>query len=103
MRLLKDPVLSGWRSRIVNIHPSLLPAFPGKLAWEQALAAGATQTGCTVHYVDESLDGGPIIAQSTVPVLADDTAESLRLRINAAEQELYPRVLADLVTKLRAV
>lgn len=103
MRLLKDPVLSGWRSRIVNIHPSLLPAFPGKLAWEQALAAGATQTGCTVHYVDESLDGGPIIAQATVPVLPDDTAESLRLRINAAEQELYPRVLADLVAELRAV
>jgi phosphoribosylglycinamide formyltransferase-1 len=96
MRVLKAPMLEAFSRRIVNIHPSLLPKFPGLEAWKQALAAGETVTGCTVHYVDEQIDHGDIIAQREVPILPDDTAESLHARIQAAEHELYPAVIAQL-------
>ena len=94
MRVLKDAFLREFAGRIVNIHPSLLPSFPGLAAWEQALVHGVRVTGCTVHFVDAGVDSGPIIGQQTVPVLDDDTAETLHQRIHAAEHELYPKCVA---------
>jgi phosphoribosylglycinamide formyltransferase 1 len=94
MRVLKSPMLEAFPRRILNIHPSLLPKFPGLDAWKQALAAGEKMTGCTVHYVDEKIDHGDIIAQREVPILADDTPESLHARIQIAEHALYPAVIA---------
>jgi phosphoribosylglycinamide formyltransferase-1 len=95
MRVLKTPMLQGFPHRIVNIHPSLLPKYPGLEAWKQALAAGDTVTGCTVHYVDEGIDSGDIIAQREVPILPNDTPDTLHARIQAAEHELYPEALAQ--------
>lgn len=95
MRVLKEPMLNAFPQRIVNIHPSLLPKFPGIEAWKQALEAGEKVTGCSVHYVDAGIDSGEIIAQRTVPVLPGDTAESLHARIQAAERVLYPEVIAQ--------
>jgi phosphoribosylglycinamide formyltransferase 1 len=95
MRVLKSPMLEAFPRRIINIHPSLLPKFPGLEAWKQALAAGERVTGCTVHYVDEQIDHGDIIAQREVPILPDDTAETLHARIQKAEHELYPAVVAQ--------
>lgn len=94
MRVLKGDFLRAFEGRIVNIHPSLLPSFPGLEAWKQALDHGVKVTGCTVHFVDAGVDSGAIIAQQTVPVLDDDTPESLHRRIQAAEYELYPRCVA---------
>jgi phosphoribosylglycinamide formyltransferase-1 len=94
MRLVKSPMLEAFPRRIINIHPSLLPAFPGLEAWKQALAAGVEKTGCTVHFVDGGMDTGEIIAQSEVPVLPGDTAETLHARIQEAEHRLYPEVIA---------
>jgi phosphoribosylglycinamide formyltransferase-1 len=94
MRVLKGDFLRAFEGRIVNIHPSLLPSFPGLEAWKQALDAGVKFTGCTVHFVDAGVDSGPIIGQQTVPVLDNDTAETLHQRIHAAEHELYPRCVA---------
>jgi len=91
MRVLKGDFLRAFEGRIVNVHPSLLPSFPGLEAWKQALEAGVKATGCTVHFVDAGVDSGPIIGQQTVPVLDDDTAETLHQRIHAAEHELYPK------------
>ncbi len=102
MRVLKSPMLQAFPRRILNIHPSLLPKFPGLEAWKQALAAGEKVTGCTVHYVDEKIDHGDIIAQREVPILADDTAESLHARIQIAEHELYPAVIAKFCEADRA-
>jgi phosphoribosylglycinamide formyltransferase-1 len=96
LRVVKQPLLAAFPGRIVNIHPSLLPQFPGLAAWKQALAAGVSTTGCTVHLVDAGLDTGPILEQASVPVLPDDTPESLHARIQEAEHMLYPRVLARL-------
>jgi phosphoribosylglycinamide formyltransferase 1 len=96
MRVLKSTILEAFRHRIINIHPSLLPKFPGLEAWKQALAAGESVTGCTVHYVDEKIDHGDIIAQREVPILPNDSAESLHARIQVAEHELYPAVIAQL-------
>jgi phosphoribosylglycinamide formyltransferase-1 len=93
MRVLKEPMLRAFPRKILNIHPSLLPKFPGLEAWKQALAAGEAVTGCTVHYVDEKIDHGDIIAQKEVPILPSDTAESLHVRIQIAERELYPAVI----------
>jgi phosphoribosylglycinamide formyltransferase-1 len=93
MRMIKAPLLDAFPHRIVNIHPSLLPHFPGLEAWKQALAAGVRETGCTVHYVDAGMDSGPIIEQRRVPVLAGDTPETLHARIQVAEHELYPAVI----------
>jgi phosphoribosylglycinamide formyltransferase-1 len=93
MRVLKAPILTAFPHRIVNIHPSLLPKYPGLEAWKQALAAGEVVTGCTVHYVDAGVDSGEIIAQSEVPMLPNDTPETLHARIQVAERELYPEVI----------
>ena len=94
MRVLKGEFLRVFEGRIVNIHPSLLPSFPGLEAWKQALEHGVKMTGCTVHFVDAGIDCGPIIAQQAVPVLDEDTSESLHRRLQAAEHELYPQCLA---------
>ena len=94
MRVLKGDFLRAFEGRIVNIHPSLLPSFPGLEAWKQALDHGVKVTGCTVHFVDAGVDCGPIIGQQTVPVLDTDTPESLHQRIHAAEHELYPKCVA---------
>ncbi|MEY2546923.1 MAG: phosphoribosylglycinamide formyltransferase 1 [Verrucomicrobiota bacterium] len=99
MRVLKSPMLQAFPRRIINIHPSLLPQFPGLEAWKQALAAGASETGCTVHYVDEEIDHGDVLAQTKVSILPNDTAETLHARIQAAEHELYPRVIGELQAK----
>ena len=102
MRLLKEPMISAYPRRIINIHPSLLPKFPGLAAWKQALAAGERETGCTVHYVDLGMDTGPIIARKRVPVLPDDTSETLQARIQAAEHALYPQVIAEFARRAQA-
>ena len=96
MRVLKGEFLRAFEGRIINIHPSLLPSFPGLEAWKQALDHGVKITGCTVHYVDAGVDSGPIIAQASVPVLDDDTPETLHARIRQAEHELYPKCVAAL-------
>jgi len=103
MRVLKAPMLEAFRRRILNIHPSLLPRFPGLDAWKQALAAGEKVTGCTVHYVDEKIDHGDIIAQREVAILPNDTAESLHARIQITEHELYPAVISEMCQKLSDV
>lgn len=99
MRLLSANLVSGWRERILNIHPSLLPAFPGLHPQRQALAAGVRVSGCTVHFVDEGLDSGPIVEQRTVPVLDDDDEDALAARILKEEHVAYPSALARLVTE----
>jgi phosphoribosylglycinamide formyltransferase 1 len=96
MRVVKVPLLEAYPDRIVNIHPSLLPAFKGLAAWKQALAAGVQEAGCTVHLVNAEIDGGKILGQARVPVLAGDTAETLHGRIQEAEWELYPKTLNEL-------
>jgi len=98
MRLLDTDFVAAWRDRMVNIHPSLLPAFPGLDAQRQALAAGVRFAGCTVHFVRPEVDTGPIIAQAVVPVHPDDDDERLSARILAAEHRLYPlavRLIAE--------
>jgi phosphoribosylglycinamide formyltransferase-1 len=99
MRILKGEFLKAFQDRVVNIHPALLPSFPGLAAWKQALDYGVKVTGCTVHFVDQGIDTGPILAQQTVAILDTDTADSLHSRIQEVERELYPRVLAGLATK----
>jgi phosphoribosylglycinamide formyltransferase-1 len=98
MRILKGEFLRAFAGRVVNIHPSLLPCFPGLEAWKQALDYGVKITGCTVHFVDQGVDTGPIVAQSAVPVLDGDTAEILHERIQVAERKLYPDVVTALAT-----
>lgn len=93
MRILKGNFLRAFADRVVNIHPSLLPSFPGLEAWKQALEYGVKVTGCTVHLVDQGIDSGAIVAQETVPVEEGDTAETLHRRIQEAEWRLYPRAL----------
>ena len=95
MRVLKEPMLAAFSRRIINIHPSLLPKFPGIESWKQALEAGEKITGCSVHFVDAGIDSGEIIAQQKVPVLPGDTPESLHARIQIAEHALYPEVIAQ--------
>lgn len=97
MRILGPAASQSLPNRIVNIHPSLLPAFPGRDAVGQALAAGVKITGVTVHFVDEFVDHGPIIAQQAVPVFVDDNVESLHARIQKEEHQLYPRVVKALL------
>jgi phosphoribosylglycinamide formyltransferase-1 len=99
MRVLHAPMLNGFPRRIINIHPALLPKFPGLEAWKQALAAGETVTGCTVHFVDEKIDHGQIIAQREVPILPHDTPQSLHARIQVAEHQLYPAAIAEFCEK----
>ena len=94
MRLLSGTFVSQFAGRILNIHPSLLPAFPGLDAQYQALAHGAKITGCTVHFVDENLDSGPILLQAAVPVLDNDSVESLSARILVEEHKIYSEAIA---------
>jgi phosphoribosylglycinamide formyltransferase 1 len=96
MYLLTPAFLARFPQRIVNIHPALLPAFPGMTPVMDALASGAAETGVTVHWVDEGVDSGPIIAQEHVAIASDETAASLRERLQAVEHQLYPRVLREL-------
>src|SRR5207249_842737 len=101
MRVLHEPMLKAFPRRIVNIHPSLLPKFPGLEAWKQALAAGENVTGCTVHYVDEKIDHGQILAQREVPILPNETPESLHARNQIVEHDLYPANIAELCENYR--
>jgi phosphoribosylglycinamide formyltransferase-1 len=96
MRILKGDFLRAFEKKVVNIHPSLLPAFPGLEAWKQARDYGVKATGCTVHIVDHGIDTGSILAQGVVPVLDGDTDETLHQRIQQEEHKLYPRTLARL-------
>lgn len=100
MRVLSPFFVDAFAERILNIHPSLLPLFPGLDAQRQALDHGAKVSGCTVHFVDNTLDGGPIIAQRTVPVLDDDTVETLSTRILEQEHILYPEAVRSIVDRL---
>lgn len=93
MRIVKPGLLQAFAGRIINIHPSLLPNFPGLHAGRQALEAGVAETGCTVHFVDEGIDTGPIIVQKKVPILGNDTEESLMTRIHEQEHIAYPEAL----------
>ena len=94
MRVLTPFFVSAWAGRMVNIHPSLLPAFPGLNTHARAIAAGCKLHGASVHWVTEGLDAGPLIGQAAVPVLPDDTAQTLQARVFAAEEILYPACLA---------
>jgi len=100
LRLVKRPLLDAFPNRIINIHPSLLPAFPGLESWKQALAAGVSETGCTVHFVDDGMDTGPAILQQRVPILPDDSAACLHARIQEVEHRLYPAAIALLAATL---
>jgi phosphoribosylglycinamide formyltransferase-1 len=100
MRVLSSDFINAYRGRILNIHPSLLPSFTGLNAQQQALDNGAKISGCTVHFVDETLDGGPIIAQREVPVRESDTAESLAARILIEEHRLYPEAVNMVLSQL---
>lgn len=99
MRMIKAPLLDAFPGHIINIHPSLLPAFPGLEAWKQAVDAKAEHSGCTVHYVDAGMDTGKIIAQAEVPVYPEDTATTLHARIQVQEHQLYPAVLRQLAAQ----
>ena len=101
MRVLSPFFVDAFKDRILNIHPSLLPSFPGLDAQQQALDHGAKISGCTVHYVDNTLDGGPIIAQRAVPVRQDDTVETLSARILEQEHILYPEAVALVVDRVK--
>jgi phosphoribosylglycinamide formyltransferase-1 len=100
LRLVKRPLLDAFPKRILNIHPSLLPAFPGLESWKQALDAGAAEAGCTVHFVDDGVDTGPVILQESLPVLSDDTAESLHARIQMIEHRLYPAAIRKIALEI---
>lgn len=97
MRIVGQTLLQAYEGKIVNIHPSLLPNFPGKDAIGQAFQAGVKETGVTVHYIDEGIDTGPIIAQEKVPILEDDTEETLKTRIQKVEHQLFPSVIKQLL------
>lgn len=99
MRLLSDEFVADWRGRIVNIHPSLLPEYKGLDTHQRAIDAGEAEAGCSVHIVTEELDAGGVLGQARVPILPDDTAESLAERVLAEEHRLYPRVLADFAAR----
>ncbi|MCM8821517.1 MAG: phosphoribosylglycinamide formyltransferase [Candidatus Omnitrophica bacterium] len=90
MRILKKTFFNSFRGKIINIHPSLLPSFPGLEAWKQAIDYGAKFSGCTVHFVDQGIDTGPVILQAVVPVMDDDTPETLHQRIQEKEHIIYP-------------
>ncbi|MEW8969480.1 phosphoribosylglycinamide formyltransferase [Mesobacillus jeotgali] len=97
MRLIGPTLLGAYEGKILNIHPSLLPAFPGKDAIGQALAAGVTKTGVTIHFVDEGMDTGPIIASTAVKIAPGETKETLQKKIQRIEHSLYPEVLEQLL------
>ncbi|WP_443025515.1 phosphoribosylglycinamide formyltransferase [Sphingomonas sp. Leaf23] len=99
MRLLSADFVAKWRDRIVNIHPSLLPAYKGLDTHARAIAAGDAEAGCSVHVVTEELDAGSVLAQARVPILPDDTADILAARVLVEEHRLYPQTLAEFVTR----
>jgi phosphoribosylglycinamide formyltransferase-1 len=99
MQLLTPPFLERFPERVINVHPALLPSFPGAHAIEDALAAGARETGATVHYVDEGVDTGPVIVQERVAIEHGDTVESLRARIQAVEHRILPKVVRELCVR----
>ena len=98
MRILTPSFVGKWKGRIINVHPSLLPDFPGAHAHRDVLSSGVTMTGCTVHLVDEGVDSGPILAQREVPVMPDDDESSLQERVKLVEHVLYPEVIDSLCT-----
>jgi phosphoribosylglycinamide formyltransferase 1 len=100
MRIMTSVLLEPWAGKMINIHPSLLPLYKGTHTHERAIADGATVHGCSVHFVTAELDGGPVIAQAEVPVLAGDTADSLSARVLAEEHKLYPKALAMVASRL---
>jgi len=102
MRFLTPALIGEWQGRMLNIHPSLLPLYPGLRTHERAIAEGATVHGCTVHLVTAELDGGPIILQAEVPVLAGDTPETLAARVLKEEHRIYPEALAMVARQLQA-
>lgn len=102
MRLLTPWLVGRWAGRMVNIHPSLLPLYPGLNTHARAIEAGDAEAGCTVHLVTEGVDEGPILGQARVPVLPGDTPETLAERVRAAEHRLYPQALADFVRQLKS-
>lgn len=99
LRMIGKTLLRHFPKRIINIHPSLLPSFPGLHGIEDAFSYGVKVTGVTIHYVDEGMDTGPIIAQKAVVIDRDETLESLTVKIHQAEHELYPKVLAEIIQK----
>jgi phosphoribosylglycinamide formyltransferase-1 len=103
MRILKGEFLRAFPQRVLNIHPALLPAFPGLESWKQALDYGVKVTGCTVHFVDQGIDTGPILVQRAVPVLDDDTPATLHARIQEAERAAYPEAIAAVLSGRIAV
>jgi formyltetrahydrofolate-dependent phosphoribosylglycinamide formyltransferase len=100
MRVLTPFLVRSWSGRMINIHPSLLPKYPGLHTHERAIAAGDAEAGCTVHLVTEGVDEGPILGQARVPILPGDTADALAARVLAEEHRLYPKCLADLARTL---
>jgi phosphoribosylglycinamide formyltransferase 1 len=100
MRLVKRPLLDAFPARILNVHPSLLPAFPGLEAWKQAVEAGALKSGVTVHLVDAGMDTGPILAQEELAIFHDDSPESLHARLQLLEHRLYPETIRSYIAKL---
>lgn len=99
MRIMKEKLLAAFPEKIINIHPSLLPMFPGLEAWKQALDAKVRETGCTVHYVDHGIDTGKILGQQRVPVFPNDTDETLHARIHEVEHQLYPKIIQEIAQK----
>lgn len=99
MQIVRTPLLGAFPNRILNIHPSLLPRYPGKEAWKQALEDGASETGCTVHYVDTGIDTGEVILQETVPVFRGDTPETIHARIQEAEYRVYVEAVQQVITE----
>ena len=102
MRLLSPEFVARYSGRILNIHPSLLPKFPGLEPQRRALEAGESVSGCTVHFVDETTDGGPIVLQRRVPILPQDTEETLSARILSVEHEAYPEAISRVLDRLEA-
>lgn len=98
MRLIGEVLLQAYPAKIINVHPSLLPSFPGKDAIGQSLEAGVDKTGITIHYVDEGMDTGPIIAQQEIPIAKDETKESLQTKIHEIEHQLYVKTIQQLVS-----
>jgi len=98
MRLLSSTFINRYEGRILNIHPSLLPLFPGLHTHQRAIDAGMKEAGCTVHFVTEGMDEGPIVLQGSVPVLSDDTAETLAARVLRVEHLLYPQALLQVAS-----
>lgn len=98
MRIMTPVLIAPWAGRMLNIHPSLLPLYKGLHTHQRAIEAGDKEAGCSVHFVTTELDGGPVIAQTRVPILAGDTAETLAARVLVEEHKLYPKVLAEITS-----